>query len=263
MISKLLSRRRGSSRRPDSTVPPGERIYAIGDIHGRLDLLDDLLAQIESDDARRGPAQTTIVFLGDLVDRGPDSAGVIARLQHLSANRPQGATRFLLGNHEEVFLRAVSGDLPALKFFIRIGGRETIISFGMSEAEYLSCDFDSLMRTFRASVSAEVIEFVKSFEDSIVIGDYVFVHAGLRPQISLSEQKSHDLRWIRDEFLTFKGAFEKVVIHGHSVSEDIDLQANRIGVDTGAFASGRLSAVGLEGSERWFLQTAALQHHRT
>lgn len=261
MISKLLSRRRGSSRQSDSSVPLGERIYAIGDIHGRLDLLDDLLVQIVSDDASREKSKTTLVFLGDLVDRGPDSAGVIARLRELAAIRPTGSTRFLLGNHEEVFLRAISGDLSALKFFIRIGGRETILSFGMSEADYLSCDFESLLRMFQASVAQDVIEFIKSFEESIVVGDYMFVHAGVRPEVPLSEQESHDLRWIRDEFLSFKGSLGKVIVHGHSVSEDVDQQVNRIGIDTGAFVSGRLSAVGLEGSERWFLQTAASQHH--
>ena len=114
-------------------IPEGQRVYAVGDIHGRLDLLDDLIAQIEADDRTRGTAQTQIIFLGDLVDRGPDSTGVIERLIGLAEMR--GNVRFILGNHEEIFLRALSGDIESLRLFVRIGGRETILSYGVGERD--------------------------------------------------------------------------------------------------------------------------------
>lgn len=237
-------------------VPEGQRVYAIGDIHGRLDLLDDLLARIAADDAARGAAQTEIVFLGDLVDRGPDSRGVVERLLELS--RGSTPVRFLLGNHEEVFLRALTGDLKTLRFFIRIGGRATIMSYGFSEEEYRSLDYQVLGGRLIERVPAEHVAFLSAFEDMIEIGDYLFVHAGIRPGVDFAEQKTSDLRWIREDFLGCRDSFGKVVIHGHSITEAVDVQPNRIGIDTGAFDSGCLTAIGLEGSERWFLATDAV-----
>lgn len=234
-------------------IPDGRRIYAVGDIHGRLDLLDALIAMIEADDAGRVPADTLIVFLGDLVDRGPDSRGVVDRL--IAFSRGPIATRFLMGNHEEVFLRALGGDLKALKFLIRIGGRATILSYGIDEAEYQSLDFEELAATLTRLVPPEHVAFLSAFEEWIEAGDYLFVHAGVRPGIDLGEQRASDLRWIRDDFLQHRDSFGKLVIHGHSITRDVDLRANRIGIDTGAYDSGKLTAIGLEGAERWFLWT--------
>lgn len=232
-------------------IPPGQRVYAVGDIHGRRDLLDDLIGRIEADSRRRGEAETLLVFLGDLVDRGPDSRGVVERLLNL---RDSGiAARFLLGNHDEIFLRAAAGDPRAVRFLTRIGGRQTILSYGISLDEYQSCDFDDLAALLSSKVPAEHVAFLSSFEDYIEIGDYLFVHAGIRPGISLAEQSPVDLRWIRTEFLQCRDAHDKMVIHGHSISDEVDVRRNRIGIDTGAFASGRLTAIGIEGAERWFL----------
>ncbi len=234
-------------------IPDGRRIYAVGDIHGRLDLLDALIAMIEADDAGRVPADTLIVFLGDLVDRGPDSRGVVDRL--IAFSRGPIATRFLMGNHEEVFLRALGGDLKALKFLIRIGGRATILSYGIDEAEYQSLDFEELAATLTRLVPPEHVAFLSAFEEWIEAGDYLFVHAGVRPGIDLGEQRASDLRWIRDDFLQHRDSFGKLVVHGHSITRNVDLRANRIGIDTGAYDSGKLTAIGLEGAERWFLST--------
>jgi serine/threonine protein phosphatase 1 len=233
-------------------IPRGLRIYAIGDIHGRLDLLDDLLAMIDADDRGRGGARTQLIFLGDLIDRGPDSRGVVERLMALaSASTP----RFLMGNHEEVFLRALAGDLKALRFLIRIGGRETLISYGISREDYRDLDYDELMARVQSCVPAAHRQFLASFENWIEVGDYLFVHAGLRPGIAVEDQSKSDLCWIREDFLSHRDSFGKMVVHGHSITEEIDERPNRIGIDTGAFATGRLTAIGLQGDERWYLST--------
>ena len=238
---------------PRREVPPGRRIYAIGDIHGRADLLEELLAAIEADDSQRPAADTLLVFLGDLVDRGPNSRQVVERLMRLSEGSQP--IRFLMGNHEEVFLRAVRGDVKALRFLIKIGGRATILSYGISPEDYASLDFESLAERLHDLVPQSHVDFLSAFEQWIEVGDYLFVHAGIRPGIDLADQKSSDLRWIRDDFLDSRDDFGKLVVHGHSITDDVDVRANRIGIDTGAFASGQLTAIGLEGAERWFLST--------
>ncbi|MEI9928778.1 MAG: metallophosphoesterase family protein [Sphingomonas sp.] len=240
---------------PIGRVPQGQRIYAIGDIHGRLDLLDTLLARIDDDDSARPASDTHIIFLGDLIDRGPNSAQVVQRCLEIHQRLP--ATRFLLGNHEEVFLQAMSGDLKALAFFNRIGGRETILSYGVSEAEYKGSDYAELHGLLQQRVPADHIAFVGRFEDMIIFGDYAFVHAGVRPGEPLARQRPSDLRWIRDEFLDHDGILEKIVVHGHTISADVELARHRIGLDTGAYAGGKLTAMGFEGGDRWVLQTTS------
>ncbi len=252
MLKKLLKARRASAT-PPAAIPAGERVYAIGDIHGCAELLDQLLVKIDQDDAARPPARTTLVFLGDLVDRGSASATVIERAHGLAADRAD--TRFVLGNHEEVFLEALRGEPKALRMFCRIGGRETIESYGVAAADYDRMDYEELHEAMRRHVPAEHIAFMESFEDMIVIGDYVFVHAGIRPGEDLSAQRSSDLRWIRNPFLNHDRPLAKMVVHGHTISEELDVQIHRIGVDTGAYQTGRLTALGLEGQDRWTLQT--------
>jgi serine/threonine protein phosphatase 1 len=239
---------------PAERVPDGMRVYAIGDIHGRLDLLDALLANIADDDAARGNGvETRLIFLGDLIDRGPESSGVVQRLLDLSKS---GANvRFLMGNHEQVFLRALSGDRRALRFLIRIGGRETLLSYGITEEDYRALDFDELAALAAEKVPAAHLAFLAGFEKWVALGDYLFVHAGLKPGVSLEDQEYEDLCWIRDAFLLHRDSFGHMVVHGHSITEDIDVRSNRIGIDTGAFATGRLTAIGLQGGERWFLTT--------
>jgi serine/threonine protein phosphatase 1 len=252
MIGQLF-RRRSAAPQPLGSIPPGQRVYAIGDVHGRLDLLDALLGDIEADDARRGAAKSTIVFLGDLIDRGPSSAQVVERAMEVAAGPWQ--CRFLLGNHEEVFLKSLDGDLKALAFFNRIGGRETILSYDISEQEYRDADYPELHALLTRKVPPAHIEFLKGFEDLIVIGDFAFVHAGVRPGQSLADQVASDLRWIRREFLEHKQGFEKVIVHGHTITEQVELRPHRIGLDTGAYASGKLTAMGFEGGERWVIDT--------
>ncbi|MEH6757709.1 MAG: metallophosphoesterase family protein [Parasphingorhabdus sp.] len=235
-------------------IPEGRRVYAIGDIHGRNDLLQQLIEKIIDDDAQRGDIQSEIVFLGDLVDRGPDSAGVLETAMQLK--KELGDVRFLMGNHEEVYLSAATGSEKATRFFNRIGGKETILSYEISMREYMELDNAALAERLPELIPAHHIDFVKAFEDQIIIGDYAFVHAGIRPGISLEEQKPKDLRWIREEFLSVKEAHEKVIIYGHTINEDVVEQSNRIGIDTGAYYTEKLTALALEGNQRWYLDTA-------
>ncbi|MEH3047881.1 metallophosphoesterase family protein [Sphingomonas adhaesiva] len=247
--------------RPTSSSGPtpgdGLRLYAIGDVHGCRDELDRLLAMIEADDAARaaagGAATSTLIFLGDLVDRGPQSAAVLSHLLDLSRTRP--GTRFLKGNHEEVFLRALTADREALRLFCRVGGRETVLSYGVDAEEYERMDYTELADRLAAVVPAEHRAFMDAFEDIVVAGDYAFVHAGIRPDVPLDEQRGADLRWIRTSFLDYRRPHPKVIVHGHTITDEVDRRPNRIGVDTGAYASGRLSAIGLEDEECWVLHT--------
>jgi serine/threonine protein phosphatase 1 len=252
MIGQLFRRR--SAARLEGQLSAGQRVYAIGDIHGRRDLLDALLEVIRADDANRGAAQSRIIFLGDLIDRGPDSAQVVDRTIEI-AEGPWNC-QFLLGNHEEIFLKALAGDMKALALFNRIGGRETILSYGVSEEAYRNADYPELHALMIQSVPAAHIAFLESFEDLIVLGDYAFVHAGVRPGYALADQRASDLRWIRREFLDYTSGFEKIIVHGHTITEDVELRPNRIGLDTGAYASGKLTAMGFEGAERWVLDTS-------
>lgn len=251
MTLPFFSKLRALARQPVAMMTDGQRVYAIGDVHGRLDLLDGLLQRIDDDDQFRGAAETHIIFLGDLIDRGPQSAQVVARVMELARARPN--VRILLGNHEEVFLKALTGDLKALAFFNRIGGRETILSYGVSEQAYRESDYSELLDLWRRRVPDAHIAFVQGFEDMIIFGDFAFVHAGVRPGEPLARQRVSDLRWIRDEFLSHGSPLEKVIVHGHTISDEVETTPHRIGLDTGAFASGRLTAMGFEGPDRWIL----------
>lgn len=239
-------------KRPLPAVPDGRRIYAIGDVHGRLDLFDALVAAIEDDDRNRPEAQTTIILLGDLVDRGPDSAGVIAHARTLQARRE---VRIIAGNHEEMFLRSFD-DSDTLRHFLRFGGRETLLSYPVDRATYDDLTIEQARAMMRQVVPAADIAFLSSFEDSVEIGDYLFVHAGIRPGVDLSEQVTGDLRWIREPFLSHPGLHRWCVVHGHTITKEPELRASRIGIDTGAYMSGRLTALGLEGTERWLIQAS-------
>ncbi len=254
MLGRLFKKAAISRPLDIARVPDGARVYAIGDIHGRNDLLAVLLAKIDADDATRGPANTTIIFLGDLMDRGDDSAGVIETAMALKASGKN--VRFLMGNHEEVFVRACRKNDPKItRFFLRIGGEATVLSYPITRMEYMTLNMEELSERLGTLVPQDHLEFIESFEDQIVIGDYAFVHAGIRPGVPLSEQKPSDLRWIRDEFVDQRGDLEKVVVYGHTIYDDIEERGSRIGIDTGAYASGKLTALALEGGERWYLQT--------
>ncbi|OJY67537.1 MAG: serine/threonine protein phosphatase [Sphingobium sp. 66-54] len=232
----------------------GRRAYAIGDIHGRLDLLRQLIDRIAEDDLARGPAQRTdLILLGDYVDRGPDSKGVLDFVMRLRDWWPDSTC--LQGNHEEVFLMAARGDESALRFMTRIGGRETLLSYGAAEEELDTMTLGQLRDWLVVNIPETHLEFIEGMAEKVLIGNYAFVHAGVRPRVPMGEQEARDLRWIRDEFLTFPEPHDYFVVHGHSITADVEERPNRVGIDTGAYASGILTAVGLEGTDRWFLST--------
>lgn len=251
MLKILRTRPSATAARSASTG--GRRVYAIGDIHGRADLLDELLDLVSRDDAVRPPCSVHLIFLGDLVDRGPDSAAVVNRAIALS--KSGGHVRFIKGNHEEVFVLASRGDEQAAQFFRRIGGIATLASYGLDPADGMAMDDAAIASWMLAHIPRAHIDFIDGFEDMIEIGDYLFVHAGIRPGVALTAQEPAALRWIRQPFLDHAAPHEKMIVHGHSIAENVDVRTNRIGIDTGAYASGRLTALGLEDMERWFLQT--------
>jgi serine/threonine protein phosphatase 1 len=236
-------------------APAGRRLYAIGDVHGRLDLLNELLEQIDADDARRGDAKTDLIFLGDLIDRGPDSRGVVEKVMSLCA--ASAHVRCLGGNHEDLLLRCHEGDKEAASVFNRAGGRATMLSYGVSEDEYDSADAEEAVAIVARVVPDTHVRFLSSLEDFVQAGDYLFVHAGIRPGRAIDQQSREDMRWIRHEFTRNRDDHGVMVIHGHTITEDVDAQINRVGIDTGAFHTGKLTAIGMEGRERWFLQTGA------
>lgn len=259
MFRKLISAVRAAPAisRSSARVPAGQRVYAVGDIHGRIDLFDALLARIEADDAARAPAETTLVLLGDLVDRGPHSAQVIERTMQL---RDSGrfSLRLLLGNHEEVFISAASGDPKGARSLIQIGDITTLTSYGITPEEANEGTFVDLAALLVQRVPREHVRFLKEAgEDWARIGDYLFVHAGIRPGVPLDEQRTSELRWIRGGFLDSNADHGFVVVHGHTITERIEQRPNRIGIDTGAYRSGVLTALALEGEARWVLQTGA------
>jgi serine/threonine protein phosphatase 1 len=236
-------------------APERQRAYAIGDIHGRLDLLDELLDKLEEDNRRRPQAKVTIVFLGDLIDRGAQSAQVVERLRRY---RPAFAgTVFLMGNHEEVLLRILAGETGIVADWLKFGGAECLRSYGVDPADLQYRSTSDVPRILRQAIPREHLKFLASFVDTASFEDYLFVHAGIRPGVSLSHQVPQDLRWIRLPFLDDDRDHGRIVVHGHTITDAIDVRANRIGLDTGAYRSGVLSALGVEGEERWFLQTGA------
>lgn len=248
-IKQIFRPQAPASRLP--SVPEGERFYVIGDVHGRRDLFDSLVEAIEADDARRGnTAQTTVVLLGDLIDRGADSAGVIRSAREWGARRK---VRYLAGNHEEMFLQSFD-DTEMLRHFLKHGGRETVLSYDIDRDTYNSLTLKELQDEIRRIVPLEDREFLGGFEELIVAGDYLFVHAGIDPSRPIEEQRRSDLLWIRERFLRHAQPFAHVVVHGHTIFDEVEDRGHRIGIDTGAFRSGRLTALMLEGHERAYIQ---------
>ena len=235
------------------TLPEGRRVYAIGDIHGRLDLLDELLERIAADQADRDPIELEVIALGDLIDRGPDSAGVVRRLMN-----PPTWGRFLclMGNHEATMLAALDGDGHAMDLWLGVGGRETLLSWGVPEPVIDKAGFGDLIARSLAAVAPEELSWLARLRQNIRIGDYFFVHAGVRPGTELERQSPRDSLWIRNEFLHSSRDHGAVVVHGHSITPEATDLPNRVGIDTGAYISGRLTALGIEGDRRWLLQTA-------
>ncbi|BDI60373.1 metallophosphoesterase family protein [Qipengyuania nanhaisediminis] len=231
-------------------VPEGTRYYAIGDIHGRLDLYEAMIAAIEADDAERADCESHVILLGDLVDRGPDSAGVIARTRAWQQER---SVRVLAGNHEEMFLNAFEKP-EVLRHFLKYGGRQTIQSYGVSKKQFNAMMLEELFELLPKIVPQSERDYIAGFEEMIIAGDYAFVHAGVDPAAPLDKQKRSDMLWIRDRFLSHKGPLDKVIVHGHTIFDSVMDCGNRIGIDTGAFRSGVLTALVLEGDQRRIIQ---------
>lgn len=242
----------GNSQHTQAHVPDGVLVYAVGDIHGQLHLLDELLEKIEEDAAGVPADSRVLVFIGDYVDRGPNSAGVIDRLV---SGLPEGFEPvFLLGNHEEIMLRflAEPGILPN---WLMNGAEATLRSYDVDAPEaYASFDdFAACRDAFAAALPEAHRAFLENLRLTHRLGDYLFVHAGIRPGVPLANQSRHDLLWIREGFLDSDEDLGLTVVHGHTPGPVPVERANRIGIDTGAWAFGRLTAVRLHGGGRIFL----------
>lgn len=237
-----------------ASLPPQTRVYAVGDIHGRLDLLNDLLAQIEAD-AVTAPVHKHIIFLGDYIDRGPDSKGVIERLMQ---PMPAGLEPvFLMGNHESSFLKIFSSLVTGPGWLLH-GGLETLKSYGipLSPGQPNEERMTLLQETLNARFPEEHRNWIAACRTYYELGDYYFVHAGIRPDVPLAAQNDHDRLWMRQGFVDWRGTgLEKMIVHGHTISREVEVRPYRIGIDTGAYASGCLTAVVLEGTSCRILHT--------
>ncbi len=235
-------------------IEPGKRVYAIGDIHGRLDLLLRLEAMIRDELARTKPSRSVAVYLGDYVDRGPESRAVIEHL--LDRPLPVAQVVHLLGNHEDAMRRFVD-DLWIGESWMGFGGRATLASYGVSPDSRLPAM--NWMKEAQIAFARALPARHRSFLDDLRLwhleGGYLFVHAGVRPGVRLDRQEREDLIWIRHEFLESDADHGRVVVHGHSIRKEPEIRLNRIGIDTGACFNGRLTALVLEGAERRFLST--------
>jgi serine/threonine protein phosphatase 1 len=237
-------------RRPPPKATPriaeDTRIYAIGDVHGRLDLLERMLDAIDESLASHPVKNAVQVLLGDYIDRGPNSREVI---ETLLARRRRHAMICLKGNHESYPL-AFLNDPTIWSEWRRVGGVNTLHSYGLQP----SAVDDPSEQLKIAEAFGDVLpeshrRFLLGLPLSFTCGDYFFAHAGARPGIPLAQQSEHDLLWIRDEFLLHDGQFEKIVVHGHTPGKKVDIRSNRINIDTGAYATGRLTCLVLQGDQ--------------
>ncbi|WP_174301077.1 metallophosphoesterase family protein [Caulobacter sp. S45] len=239
------------------SAPDGVRLYAVGDVHGRLDALDPLVAAIRSEPA--DGLRPVLIMLGDYVDRGPASRGVIDLLISLQDDAAL-ETRFIRGNHEETMLRFL--EEPPLRersvgaTWCSFGGVETLASYGVAAPSPADPPqaWEAARAAFAAAIPATHVRFLQALEPAVEYGDYFFTHAGVRPGVELDQQDPQDLMWIRDEFLRGSAVFSKAIVHGHTPEADAFVSDRRIGVDTGAYVTGRLSAIVLEGPERRLIQ---------
>jgi serine/threonine protein phosphatase 1 len=235
---------------PMPRIPDGTRIYAVADIHGRADLLNALLERIDSHLRAFPIARPIQVFLGDYIDRGPQSREVLGLLIE---RRRRCDMICLRGNHETLALRFL-GDPSGLSDWSRVGGCDTLLSYGVSLAKGGGqCAQRKAATAFRHALPDGHRQFLQDLPLSFTSGDFFFVHAGVRPGIPLEQQDERDLLWIRQDFLMHQGDFGKVVIHGHTPTLEPDVRPNRINIDTGAYATGRLTCLVLERDEMEFI----------
>ncbi len=255
MLRRLFASRAQPVERTAS-VPAGSRVYAIGDIHGRADLLEALHAQIAADAAGAAAGRRVVIYLGDYVDRGLQSREVIDLL--LDAPLAGFESVHLKGNHEDFMLRFLDAPKAGPGWFMN-GGGATLYSYGvrMLERGVDLTRFDQLRGQLIANLPERHRAFLAALKLWHVEGGYFFVHAGVRPGVPLEAQRDEDTLWIRERFLDDDRDHGKIVVHGHTITGEPDVRANRIGIDTGAYATGVLTSLVLEGSERRFLKTAA------
>jgi serine/threonine protein phosphatase 1 len=235
-------------------IPEGLRIYAIGDIHGRLDLLKILVDMIEAHEVIGIPSRTVLVFLGDYIDRGPESRGVIEFLVNWRPQKLEAV--FLRGNHEDMLVHSFSKP-EVFELWALNGGAATAHSYGVSFDPHnrSEASASAIIAQLSAAMPQSHRAFLENLPIGVEIGDYLFVHAGVRPGVPLNQQSESDCLFIRDEFLKFRGDFGKIVVHGHTPAVEPEVLPNRIGIDTGAVFTGRLTALCLEGDRRAFLTT--------
>lgn len=254
-LKRLLSGAGLASRR-GFQAPDGQRVYAIGDIHGRADLLAEIHTQIVEDAASTlDSVEKTVIYLGDYVDRGTESREVIDLLLHQPLSGVKSV--YLKGNHEEAMLKFMDNPSIGPQWF-GFGGEATVMSYGVAvsgktrEPGY----FDDISAQLRERVPPSHKAFLAGLDLRYRAGDYLFVHAGIRPGCPIDEQDPDDLLWIRGEFLNSREDHGVMVVHGHTPTARPDVRGNRIGIDTGAFASGALTCLVLQGSGRRFLSTS-------
>jgi serine/threonine protein phosphatase 1 len=237
-------------------MPPGEIVYAIGDIHGRYDLLQELLGMITVDyfNTRKGKS-LFLIFLGDYIDRGPDSARVISQVHQL-VQQAEGRVRALKGNHEQVLLDFLV-DPEAARDWLGFGGVETLQSYGVQVPmpPLTTQQLHALSRDLLVQMPPEHLEFLESLRPIFIMGDYVFVHAGLRPGVALADQSEHDLLWLREDASPKRWTFDKVAVHGHTPVEHVRLDTDCVGIDTGAYETDVLTALRMEDRSRQLIQT--------
>lgn len=235
-----LSATQHAFERPQA--PNGVAIYAIGDVHGRADLLQQTFTLIDEDIRQTRPERVVQVLLGDYIDRGPDSRKTVEMLIERRSNHHLVPLR---GNHEAMLLHILDlpGDIPSLRAF---GLLATFRSYGMSvPLNPGAAEARKLVEKFRQVFPREHLEFLRQLQTSHTCGDYFFAHAGARPGVPLDRQDDSDLMWIREEFLDFSGNFGKYVVHGHTPVPQIDIRKNRMNIDTGAYATNRLTVIKL------------------
>jgi serine/threonine protein phosphatase 1 len=225
-----------------------ERIYAVGDIHGRLDLLERAIAAIHRDVEEQGPAALTIT-LGDYVDRGPESRGVVDRL----IDNPFPTSYVALKGNHETLLEDFLTDPATGPYWYQQGGGPTLQSYGIRVGGLWGANFATARDQLQAALPLAHLQFLRSLKISFTRGKYFFCHAGVRPGVPLDRQSEDDMLWIRDEFLSSSKAFGKIVVHGHTPVPEPEVLPNRIGIDTGAFLTGRLTCVALDGTKPRFL----------
>jgi serine/threonine protein phosphatase 1 len=245
-------------RKPARDTPPstgGRLVYAVGDVHGRLDLLGPLLQGIAQDVLVTRPEQRPLlVFLGDYVDRGPDSRQVVDRVLKMQADAAFEVVA-LKGNHEEALMQFLADSAFGMTW-MEHGGAATLASYGVQPcAMRTDAGAWAVVRdTFERTLPNAHRTFYEALELCRVVGDYAFVHAGVRPGVALKDQAEHDLLWIRYEFLNDRGPHDKVIVHGHTPAEEPQVLKHRLGLDTGAYATGVLTAVRLYGVEQRLIQ---------